>query len=227
MPFGLKNVGATYQRLVDKTFDKQVGQNLDVYVDDLVIKSHTETELLRDIEEMFRTLKKINMKLNPKKCTFGAGEGMFMGYMIGPKGIKPCPDKGVATAVHRIAGLARSHFVARLKYLAGGGRRHDLSLGPWELLLFPDSVLERPSWSLDSWHESLLGPLRLGPRFQSHPTQLGYGEGLTSLHPPRSKSPLLASRLLGRMYASQRRWGISLVHPKEEVVLIFQRIKRL
>ncbi|GJW20114.1 reverse transcriptase domain-containing protein [Tanacetum coccineum] len=67
MPFGLKNAGATYQRLVDKAFEKQVGRNLEVYVDDLVIKSYTETELLRDIEEMFRTLRKINMKLNPKK----------------------------------------------------------------------------------------------------------------------------------------------------------------
>ncbi|GJR98084.1 reverse transcriptase domain-containing protein [Tanacetum coccineum] len=57
MPFGLKNAGATYQRLVDKAFEKQVGRNLEVYVDDLVIKSHTEAELLRDIEETFRTHK--------------------------------------------------------------------------------------------------------------------------------------------------------------------------
>ncbi|GJV12410.1 reverse transcriptase domain-containing protein [Tanacetum coccineum] len=90
MPFGLKNAGATYQRWVDKAFDKQVGRNLEVYVDDLVIKSHTETKLLRDIEE---TLRKINMKLNPKNCTFRAVEGMFLGYMIGAKGIKSCPDK--------------------------------------------------------------------------------------------------------------------------------------
>nr|GEU78306.1 hypothetical protein [Tanacetum cinerariifolium] len=59
MPFGLKNAGATYQQLIDKAFDRQVGRNLEIYVDDLVIKSHTETEMLRDIE-------KINMKLNPK-----------------------------------------------------------------------------------------------------------------------------------------------------------------
>ena len=82
MPFGLKNAGATYQRLVDNAFEKQVGRNLEVYVDDLVIKSHTEGELVRDIEETFRTLRKINMKLNPKKCTFGATEGMFLGYVI-------------------------------------------------------------------------------------------------------------------------------------------------
>ncbi|GKB04174.1 hypothetical protein Tco_0832317, partial [Tanacetum coccineum] len=49
--------------------------------------------MLRDIEETFRTLRKINMKLNPKKCTFGAMEGMFLGFMISPEGIKPCPDK--------------------------------------------------------------------------------------------------------------------------------------
>ncbi|GJV71634.1 reverse transcriptase domain-containing protein [Tanacetum coccineum] len=55
MPFGLKNAGATYQRLVDKAFDSQVGQNMEVYVDDLVIKSHTEAEMLRDIDETFRT----------------------------------------------------------------------------------------------------------------------------------------------------------------------------
>ncbi|GKC15425.1 reverse transcriptase domain-containing protein, partial [Tanacetum coccineum] len=93
MPFGLKNAGATYQRLVDNAFEGQVGRNLEVYVDDLVIKSHTEDELVRDIVETFRALRQINMKLNPKKCTFGATEGMFLGYLIGTDGIKPCPDK--------------------------------------------------------------------------------------------------------------------------------------
>ncbi|GKA83952.1 reverse transcriptase domain-containing protein [Tanacetum coccineum] len=81
MPFGLKNAGATYQRLVDKAFDSQVGRNIEVYVDDLVIKSHTEAEMLRDIDETFRTLRKINMKLNPNKCTFGTVEGMFLGFL--------------------------------------------------------------------------------------------------------------------------------------------------
>ncbi|GJR08447.1 reverse transcriptase domain-containing protein [Tanacetum coccineum] len=70
MPFGLKNAGATYQRLVDNAFEGQVGRNLEVYVDDLVIKSHTEDELVRDIVETFRALRKINMKLNPKKCSY-------------------------------------------------------------------------------------------------------------------------------------------------------------
>nr|GEV00566.1 reverse transcriptase domain-containing protein [Tanacetum cinerariifolium] len=93
MPFGLKNAGATYQRLVDKAFQKQIGQNLKVYVDDLVIKSQTEEEVIRDAEEMFKTLRKINMKLNPKKCAFGMREGTFLGYKVDADGLRVSPDK--------------------------------------------------------------------------------------------------------------------------------------
>ena len=53
MPFGLKNAGATYQRLVDKAFYKQIGRNFEVYVDDLVVKSRTEDEIIKDVEETF------------------------------------------------------------------------------------------------------------------------------------------------------------------------------
>ncbi|GJT59399.1 reverse transcriptase domain-containing protein [Tanacetum coccineum] len=70
MPFRLRNAGATYQHLVDKAFHKQIGRNLKVFVDDLVIKSRTEDEIVRDIEETFKTLREINMKLSPKKCCF-------------------------------------------------------------------------------------------------------------------------------------------------------------
>ncbi|GJX20736.1 reverse transcriptase domain-containing protein [Tanacetum coccineum] len=93
MPFGLRNAEATYQRLVDKAFHKQIGRNLEVYVDDLVIKSRTEDEIVRDMEETFQTLREINMKLNPKKCTFGVEEGMFLGYKVSTRGLKVCPDK--------------------------------------------------------------------------------------------------------------------------------------
>ncbi|GJR72259.1 reverse transcriptase domain-containing protein [Tanacetum coccineum] len=96
MPFGLKNAGATYQRLVDRAFQKQIRHNLEVYVDDLVIKSHTEEEIIRDIEETFKTLRQINMKLNPKKCTFGMQEEMFLGYKVNAEGLKVCPDKADA-----------------------------------------------------------------------------------------------------------------------------------
>ncbi|GJY01795.1 reverse transcriptase domain-containing protein [Tanacetum coccineum] len=93
MPFGLKNTGATYQRLVDKAFQKQIGWNLEVYVDDLVIKIRTKQEVIRDIEETFKTLREINMKLNPKKCAFGMREGTFLGYKVNADGLRVYPDK--------------------------------------------------------------------------------------------------------------------------------------
>nr|GFA25069.1 reverse transcriptase domain-containing protein [Tanacetum cinerariifolium] len=93
MSFRLKNVRATYQRLVDKAFQKQIGRNLEVYVDDLVIKSCTEKEVIRDIKETFKTLIEINMKLNPKKCAFGMREGTFMGYKVNTDGLRVCLDK--------------------------------------------------------------------------------------------------------------------------------------
>ncbi|GJX80331.1 reverse transcriptase domain-containing protein [Tanacetum coccineum] len=96
MQFGLKNDGSTYQRLVDKAIQKQIGRNLEVYVDDLVIKSRTEEEIIRDITETFKTLRQINMKLNPKKCTFGKQEGMFLGYKVSTNGLRACPDKADA-----------------------------------------------------------------------------------------------------------------------------------
>nr|GEX15294.1 hypothetical protein [Tanacetum cinerariifolium] len=66
-------------RLMDKAFKNQMGRNIEVYVDDLVIKSHTETEMVRDIAETFQTLRKINMKLNPKNCSFGLAKRVFLG----------------------------------------------------------------------------------------------------------------------------------------------------
>nr|GEV00880.1 reverse transcriptase domain-containing protein [Tanacetum cinerariifolium] len=87
--FGLKNDSATYQCLVDKVFQKQISRNLEVYVEDLVIKNRIKQEIIRDIEETLNTLREINMKLNPKKCTFGMEEGMFLGYKEMAKEVLP------------------------------------------------------------------------------------------------------------------------------------------
>ncbi|GKE68702.1 reverse transcriptase domain-containing protein [Tanacetum coccineum] len=99
MSFGLKNARATYQRLVDKAFQRQIGRNMEVYVDDLVIKIRTEEEIIRDIAETFKTLRQINMKLNPKICTFEMQEGMFLGYKVNTDGLKVCPDKADAVLI--------------------------------------------------------------------------------------------------------------------------------
>ncbi|GKE87394.1 reverse transcriptase domain-containing protein [Tanacetum coccineum] len=87
MPFGLKNARATYQRLVDKVFNDQIGRNLEAYVDDMVIKSSSKEDMLTDIKETFQRFRSINMKLNPKKCSFGVEEGPFLGHLITKQGI--------------------------------------------------------------------------------------------------------------------------------------------
>ena len=82
MPFGLKNAGATYQRLVNKMFSKQIGRNMEVYIDDMLVKSKEDLTHLNDLKEMFATLKQYQMKLNPGKCVFGVASGKFLGFMV-------------------------------------------------------------------------------------------------------------------------------------------------
>ena len=82
MPLRLKNAGATYQRLVNKMFNKQIGRNMEVYVDDMLVKSKEELAHLDDLRETFATLKQYQMKLNPGKCVFGVASGKFLGFMV-------------------------------------------------------------------------------------------------------------------------------------------------
>ncbi|GJY30358.1 reverse transcriptase domain-containing protein [Tanacetum coccineum] len=92
LPFGLKNAGATYQRLIDKVFSHQLGRNMEVNADDIVIKSNVEEEMLIDIKETLDGLRAIKLKLNPKKCSFGVEEGVFSGHLITKQGIKASPS---------------------------------------------------------------------------------------------------------------------------------------
>ena len=85
MPFGLKNTGTTYQRLVNKMFR--------VYVDDMLIKSKEESAHLDDLRETFTTLRQYQMKLNPSKCAFGVASGKFLKFMVSQKGIEANPKK--------------------------------------------------------------------------------------------------------------------------------------
>ena len=82
MLFGLKNIGATYQRLVNQIFNKQIGRNMEVYVDDMLVKSREARTYLADLQEAFDTLRRYKMKLNPAKCLFGVSFGKFLGFMV-------------------------------------------------------------------------------------------------------------------------------------------------
>ena len=82
MPFGLKNTRATYQRLVNRMFSHQIGRNVKVYIDDMLVKSKDEANHLDDLKETFNTLCKYNMKLNPTKCVFAVASSKFLGFMV-------------------------------------------------------------------------------------------------------------------------------------------------
>ena len=82
MPFVLKNAGATYQRLVNRMFQKQIGASMEVYIDDMLVKS-VKAELHVDHK----------MKLNPTKCAFGVSAGKFLGFIVNSRGIKANQDK--------------------------------------------------------------------------------------------------------------------------------------
>ncbi|KAL0434157.1 UNVERIFIED_CONTAM: Retrovirus-related Pol polyprotein from transposon opus [Sesamum latifolium] len=93
MPFGLKNAGATYQRLVNKVFKHMIGRNMEVYIDDMLVKSHSKESHIQDLRECFEVVRHLGMKLNPSKCTFDVQGGKFLGYLISYRGIEVNPKK--------------------------------------------------------------------------------------------------------------------------------------
>ncbi|GKV44647.1 hypothetical protein SLEP1_g51809 [Rubroshorea leprosula] len=93
MPFGLKNVGATYQKMLTIVFRAQIGRNLEVYVDDIMVNSLKAKDHLVDLDETFNNLRKNRMRLNPTKCIFGVEFGKFLGFMVFRRGIEVNPEK--------------------------------------------------------------------------------------------------------------------------------------
>ncbi|GAA0187318.1 hypothetical protein LIER_34606 [Lithospermum erythrorhizon] len=93
MPFGLKNVVATYQWMVYTILEPQIGHNMKIYVDDMLFKIKVRSEHLENLKETFVWLKLNRLKLNPEKCSFGVTFGKFLGYMMSERGIEPNPDK--------------------------------------------------------------------------------------------------------------------------------------
>ena len=131
MSFGLKNARATYQKMVTKIFQPRIDKSMEVYIDDMLVKSKERPDHTRNLQETFELLQRHNMKLNPLKCTFGVSSGKFLGFMVTKRGIEANPiqlkaimnsqaptfEKGVQQLTSRLAalGLFISHFTYRLK----------------------------------------------------------------------------------------------------------------
>ena len=93
MPFGLKNAGATYQRMMSKVFKEQIGRILEVYIDDMIVKTPALGDPVADLEETFGQIRRYDLRLNPNKCTFVVEAGKFLGFMLTNRGIEVNPDK--------------------------------------------------------------------------------------------------------------------------------------
>ena len=79
MPLGLKNVGAIYQRMMTRMFEPQLGKIIEIYIDNMVVKSKAKSEHVNDLRNIFEILRKHKLRLNAFKCSFGVGPGKLLG----------------------------------------------------------------------------------------------------------------------------------------------------
>ena len=93
MPFGLKKAWFTYQRMMTRILESQLGKSIEVYIDDMVVKSKVVFEHVGDLGNIFEILRKHELHLNAFKCSFGVGSGKFLGYMVTHRGIEVNPNQ--------------------------------------------------------------------------------------------------------------------------------------
>ena len=82
MPFGLKNIGATYQRIITKIFELILGKTMDTYIDDMVVKSKEKLYHIRDLIEVFVILKRRKLRLNAVKCAYEVNSKEILGHLV-------------------------------------------------------------------------------------------------------------------------------------------------
>jgi hypothetical protein len=93
MTFGLKNAGATYQKAIQKCLASQIGKNVEAYIDNVVVKTTVEDQLITDLTESLPNLREFQWKLNPTKCFSGVPFGLLLAFMVGHRGIEANPAK--------------------------------------------------------------------------------------------------------------------------------------
>ena len=93
MPFGLTNARSTYQRMMTRMFESQLGKNIEIYIDDMVVKSKVVLENLGDLGIIFEILRKYKLRLNASKCSFGVGSSKFLAIWSLTEGLKLTPTR--------------------------------------------------------------------------------------------------------------------------------------
>jgi len=129
MPFGLKNAGATYQGMMDIILQPMLERNVEAYIDDMVVTSVSESSHADDLQELFDTINKYQLRLNPEKCVFGVKAGKFLGFMLTERGIEANPNKCTTIINMKSPSCIREvqqltgRMVALARFLAKGGDR--------------------------------------------------------------------------------------------------------
>ena len=157
MPFGLKNAGATYQRLVNKMFQAQLGDTMEVYIDDMLVKSKKAEDHVKHLEQTFQVLREYGMKLNPSKCSFGVSAGKFLGYIVTRRGIEACLDQ-----IKAIRDLQPPRNRKEVQKLTGrvAALNRFISRSSDQCHLFYDILKKNKDFSWNSEHEKALESLK-------------------------------------------------------------------
>ena len=108
MPFGLKHVGATYQRAMMAIFHDMIHIDIEVYVDDILVKSRTRAEHPQALARILQRSREHNLKMNPKKCVFGVSSGKLLGFIVSKRGIEIDPNKAKAIAKSYLPRILKS-----------------------------------------------------------------------------------------------------------------------
>ncbi|GAU40248.1 hypothetical protein TSUD_219590 [Trifolium subterraneum] len=174
MPFGLTNAGATYQRGMTTLFHDMMHKEIEVYVDDMIVKSGTEEEHVKYLLKMFQRLRKYRLRLNPNKCTFNVRSGKLLSFIVSQKGIEVDPDK--VRSIREIPAPQTEKqvrgFLGRLNYISRFISHMTATCGPiFKLLRKIQGIVwtEDCQKAFDSIKEYLMEPLILIPPVEGRP----------------------------------------------------------
>ncbi|WRX11667.1 G-patch domain - like 1 [Theobroma cacao] len=177
MPFGLKNAGVTYQRAMVTLFHDMMHREVEVYVDDMIVKARKTEDHATNLERLFKMLRKFQLRLNPAKCTFGVTSGKLLGFIVSERGIEVDLDK--VQAIHDLP-LPKTQkevrgFLGRLNYIARFISQLTLKCDPIFKLLRkhnPGAWNEECQVAFDKVKEYLLSPPVLVPSVVGRPLLL-------------------------------------------------------
>jgi hypothetical protein len=154
MPYGLKNALPTFVRVMSKTFEDLIRDRIEIYVDDIMVKTKRESTLVEDLTLVFDKMRATCMKLNPDKCVFGVSAGKLLGFLVSHRGIEANPEK-----IRAIEAMRPPAWIKDVQKIRG----------PWPPLAASSQGWLRGCYPSSSSYGSL--DLSLGPRRQNMPSK--------------------------------------------------------